>query len=49
MWNIVTYRLEDDESGEEIEDGVEPRRHNGGDLMVGGERHGHHTVIREVE
>ena len=49
MRSVLAYRLEDDESREEIKDGVEPGRYDGGDLMVGGERHGHHAVICEVE
>lgn len=45
----MAYWLEDHESGEEVEDGVEPGSHNSGNLVVGGEGDGHHTVVCEVE
>lgn len=42
-----TYRLGNEEPGEEIEERVEEGSHNGRNLSVGGERHHHHPIVGE--
>lgn len=51
IWDIIvkTYRLRNDETGEDIPNAVERRRDNGGDVVVGCDGDRHHPIQGEIE
>jgi hypothetical protein len=46
---MCAYRSEDDESREEVEDGVERGRQNGSELVAGRDGHRHHAIVGEEQ
>lgn len=43
------YGSRDEEAGEEVEQRVEGRGQDGGHLVVRRDRHGHHSIVGEVQ
>lgn len=45
----ATYRSRNEKAREQVEEGIECRSEDGGNLMVRGDRHRHHPIVGEVE